>query len=775
MSITADDLGVLGNLGKAIGLLGSNGDPNPSWFGDPAASLQTILADDGQRAALIGFVDEALGGADASADPSGTTWLPLVQLQPPEPRLTVAVTIDDRSASHVTVGLGVAFETEGPASRTTVSLPLFQAAKRGQTVPTPFLLGQVGGRIHLAGHVTVDESAPAPGQARLGGIGLEVDLPTAATDSPAVFSLVLEDFQLPGASAPQTVRISGSGADQIEQNLLDLVFSLVRAQAQALGGGPLAALAGLLGLAGDQVPDFPVEQLAAEGIAALPVWLESILNSTPARQAWLGHFAGLIGGSLDGDEIAVTLGATGAALRLGLQAEPGASGHTQLTVSLGVDVGVGSPRVQARAQLLRIDLGSGAALALPSLGLWASIGKHDGAGTAVLDVTAPTVAHADTLRLGFGLDGNRKLTFVLAADGVQLANQSYATLDLTSPDAVMDAAEHAVEEVATELLGQLGAALGAARVLLGLDPPAGQVAPTVTLADLLRDPLAAVSGYWRTVLTQHGDAVPALLETVRDTFADAGVGALPIRGSGTADDPWRIALVGPVELEATVVGDTFALTLAAATSVDTLGQRCTVVETRLAATLASFDLAAGHAQLLPSVEGALNTRERGVNPPQVTLPLGPATLTAAGVGFSLRWAAGHGLAAALEAPSLSLQLAGGQVLPLTLPTIAADGSVTLAAEGWDALQALLGELGALLPGLLGELVELLGWTGGSAGLRLATLVTDPAAAFAAWLPELVLSELGPSALGLLADLLTAAGPVSGALAGSGSPDDPFRL
>ena len=778
MSVTADDLGVLGNLGKAIGLLGSDGDPNPSWFGDPAASLQTVLADDGQRAALIDFVDEALGGADASADPSGATWLPLVELEPPEPRLTVAVTVDDRPSDHITVGLGVAFETEGPASRTTVSVPLFQAAKRGQTIGSPFLLGQVGGRLHLASHVTVDESAPVPGQARLGGVGLEVDLPTAAGDSPAVFTLVLEDFQLPGAAAPQTVRISGSGAEQIEHSVLDLVLSLLRAQAQALGGSPVADLAGLLGLGGDDVPDFPIEQLAADGIAALPAWLESVLDSTPARQAWLGHLAALVGGSVDGDDITLTLGATAAALRLGLLARPGPSGHTQLAATLGVDVGVGSPRVQARADLLRIDLGSGSALGLPSLGVWASIGVHDGAGTAVLDVTDPTVAHADTLRVGFGLDADRKLNFVLAADAVQLGAHSYPTLDLTSPAAVMDAAEHTVDDIATQLLGQLGSSLGAARMLLGLDPPTGTVVPTIGLADLLHDPLGAVAGYWHTLLTAHGDAVTVLLESVRDTFADAGVGALPIRGTGGVDDPWRVALVGPVELEAMVAGDSLNLTLAASTSVDTLGQRCTVLETRLAATLAVLDLAGSHVQLLPSVEGALNARERGVTPPQVTLPLGGgAALTATGVGFSLRWAAGRGLAAALETPALSLQLPSGQTLPVAFPTIGADGNATLPPEAWDALQALLGEVATLLPGLVGELVELAGWRGGGTGLRLADLVADPGAALAAWLPELALGELGPVALGLglLADLLTAAGPAGGAIAGTGSPDDPIRI
>ncbi len=775
MTVTADDLGVLGNLATAIGLLDSGGGPDPGWFGDPAASLSTMLADEGQREALIAFVDEALGGADREADASGATWLPLVSLD--DPHLTVAVTIDDSPDTHVVIGVGAAYTTDSPASRTSVSVPLFQAAKRGHSVSTPFVLGEPGGRLHVATHVTVDAGPPVPGEPRLGAIGLEVDVPTSVGDSPAVFTLVLEDFQLPGASAPRTLRVSASGADELDDAVLDLVLSLVRAQAEAVGGAALAALAGLLGLGGDAVPDFPIQELGAHGPHALGTWLEGILASTASRQAWLGHLAALVGGAPQGDDVVFSLGAVGATVRLGLRTEPGPSGHARLTATLGADVGGAAERVQARAEAITIDLGTGEAVALPSLGLWASIGRHDGAGTRVLDVAAPTVARADTLRLGFGLDAERRLTLVLAADGVELGAHTYPTLDLTSPGAVMDAVGNAVEDVANELLGNLGSAVDAVKLLLGLEPPAGHPAvPTITLADLLGNPLDAVGGYWRTLLTAHADAVPAVLEVLRDTFADAGAALTLIRGTGSAADPWRVPLLDPVELEVHADGDRLALALAAGTKVDTLGQRCTVIETRVAATLAVIDLAGSHAQLLPSVEARLTARERGVNPPRVTLPLGNGVqVTTDHVGIGLSWAAGPGLSAQLEAPSLALQL-GGDEVPIALPVIAADGSVAFPAEGWDAIEALLGHLGSLLPGFVGDVVELLGWRGGAgAGLRLADLVNDPAAALAAWLPELALSELGPHALGLVADLLTAAGPVSGAITGTGHPDDPYRL
>jgi large repetitive protein len=778
MTVTAEDFGVLGNLATAIGLLDADGDPNPGWLGDPAESLSTMLADESQREALIGFVDEAMGGADRETDPSGATWLPLIALEDPD--LTVAITIDDSPADHVTIGIGVKFTTANPASRSSASVPLFKAAKLGKSVATPFVLGQPGGRLRFDTRITVDADAPVPGQARVGAVGLEFDVATSPSDPvDAFFGLVLEDFQLPGVSAPQTLRVSAAGADELDNAVLDLVLSLVRAQAEAAGGSALGALAGLLGLGPDAVDDFPIEQLATQGPRALGTWLEGILASAAARQAWLDHLATLVGGTRAGDEIALSLGGVNAALRLGLRTDSGPSGHIRLTATLGADVGATSPRVQARLDAFQIDLGTGEALALPALGLWASIGRHDGSGARVLDVSSPTIARADRLRLGFGLDPARRLTFVLAADTVLLGTREYETLDLTSPDAVMDAAGNAVEDVANELLGELGAAIDGVKLLLGIDPPPGHpTVPTVSLAKLLGDPVAAVSGYWRTLLSAHGDAVPTLLEVVRDAIADAGAAIRPIRGTGSAGDPWRIPLVGPVELEGHMDGDTLTVALAAGTRVDTLGQRCTVIETRLAATVAVIDLAGASAQLLPSVEGRLTARERGVSPSRAALELGDgAVLIADHVGIRLSWAADSGLSAHFDAPSLHLQL-DGETIPIALPIVADDGSVTLPADDWDALQALVGHLTGLLPGFPADVAALLGWRGNgldTPALRLADLVDDPGAAFAAWLPELLMSELGPTAVGALADLLSAAGPVSGAIAGSGHPDDPYRL
>ncbi len=773
MTITAGDLGVLGNLATALGFLDGGGNANPGWFGAPDESMRTMLADDGQREALIAFVDEALGGADRSTE-DGVVWLPVVGIE--DPAFEVYVTIDDRPTDWIALGLGIAFSTSDPASRTTVSLPLFRAAKANHTVDSALLLGQPGARLRLTTSITIDDSTPTSGEAHLGAVGLEVDVPTAAGDAPPTFGLTLTGLQLAGATAPRDLHVSATGADDLDDAIIDLILSLVREQAAVVGSGPIEAIAGLLGLAGGAVPEFPIEELAAEGIVALAAWMRDLVTATASRHAWLDHLAALVGGARTGDEVEFDLGA--ATLRVGVLVDTGPSGNTRLTPTATVVVGDDDARVEAIAQLCRIDLVTGDATALPALGLWAAVGH---AGARVLDVTDPTVARADTLRVGFALDADRRLTFVLAADQVRIGTHDYATLDLTSPDAVMDAAGNAVEDVANELLAGLGDALGAVRVLLGLDPPPGHpTVPTISVVDLFGDPLAAVADYWQTLTSAHADAVGAVLLEIRDAVADADkiVGSA-IPGTGTPVDPWRIPLAGRVEVEVSVTDSVVTVAVAAGTRVDTLGQRCTVIETRLAATVAEIDLGNRSASLLPGLSGLLTARERGVAPPRVTLTLADdVELTSGPVGLRLGWTVTGGLTASIDVPDLSLRI-GDELIAVPLPEIAADGSVTLDADGWDAVQQLIGQLAGLLPGTVGDIVGLLGWRPSTVAdhpvLRLAAVVDNAPAALAAWLPELALSEPGPDAFAFLADLVGASGDVSGAIAGSGHPDDPFRL
>jgi hypothetical protein len=109
----------------------------------------------------------------------------------------------------------------------------------------------------------------------------------------------------------------------------------------------------------------------------------------------------------------------------------------------------------------------------------------------------------------------------------------------------------------------------------------------------------------------------------------------------------------------------------------------------------------------------------------------------------------------------------------------------LDAAGWDALEGLLGVLGAAAPvGLAGDLVRLLGWRlrgpgeiGGDVRLRLADLATDPVAALTTWIGALAVEE-APELVRLLRPLarsLTGGLGDAGALTGTGTPGDPWLV
>ncbi len=784
MSLAKSDLGILGSLAEALGVF-TGGNPNTDWFANPDTYLKRILANAQQRAALLAFVDEALGGADNTTE-AGVIWVPLVKV--PELPLTVAMTVDESRSDGLHIGIGLKVTTTAPvASSSSLSIPLFRAKKDGSTTGPLLLLGSSDGRIRVATQVTVSDGAAVPGQARLGAISLTMDLPTGP-GADATFGLGLTGLQMPGASSPRDVFVDAASADELDDALLELVLSLVKAQADAAGApAVIVAVGGLLGLkSGDNVPDFPITQLPTQGVRALADWVLAIVQSDTARNDWLGYIGPLLGGARVGSEVQFALGDAALTLALGVAAGP--SGHTLLTPRLGLTLGDDDRRVQARADLMNIDLVTGQASALPALGLWAAAGH---AGNRVIDVPAAPPAplvRADTLRVGFSINAARQLTFVLAADNVLLGDNSYPVLDLTSPDAMMDALGSTVAEIAADLLGDLGSALPGVQQLLGLTPPAG--IPAITLPALMSDPVAAVAGYWQQLIGTPA-AATAVLQTLRDTLADASEAASVVQGSGTEAAPWRLPLIGPLALEVVASGAVLTVSVAAGTSIDTLGQRCTVVSTRVAATLARLDLAARSAQLLLGAQASLSARERGANPPRARLELADGIeLLADHVGLALAWSPAVGLSADVSLPNPRL-VADGLTLPLALPTLDANGQVALPAAGWDAVQLLIGhlaKLSAVGPSFLGDVVAALGWdtppevAGGRfetrTSLRLADLVAAPAtaaAALRAWLPQLLTTDVGPRALSLLADLFGGSGAGRATFRGSGSPDDPFRV
>ena len=768
MSTGAIDLGEIQGLGKALGFLDGSDNFRSDWLSNPGQYLSSVLAEETQRNALVQFLDDVLGGEERETDPDGLIWLPIVSNA--SPHVTLFLVLDPTAADSVAIGVGVRLTTSPTESKTSIHVPIFRAAKSGHTVPDPILIGHSDSAvIRIETEITLGAAPP------LGGVGLSIRIPTTAGPAPQ-FALSLKRLQLPGASQPRDLDLSISNLADLESSALQLVFGLVRAQADALGAGPLASLVGLLGLSGGAIPNLPLDRLASEGVHALAGWFESVMSSPAAKAAWLAELATLLSATPGADGITFALGP--AQIVFGVRVDAGAGGHPVVTPTLSADITQGDVRVRAEADLLRLDLATFSVRALPNLSLFAQLGKRSDGGTALLTAD-PKV---DGFRAGITLDQDRRPNFLLAADGVTIAGHWYRTLDLSSPDALAEVGGTILSGVAGSLLAQLGPIGTAISLLVGITaPPSAPGAATLNLSDFLRDPLAAVQAYWRGLLHDHPSAVPDLLATLRDLLSDATQAATAISGTGTEAAPWRLPIAGPVGLDVwtTSAHDVLEVALSARYVADNLGQRCTRVESTLSIGVVHLDLAAGSAVFLSSVAMRVTARARGTT--QALFNIGPLTLSADFVGLGLSWRPSPGLSVDILAPNLAVQIED-QSIPFTLPVIAPDGSVALDAAGWDLVERFIGLLASIAPvPWVGQLAVTLGWAGEAAAapphLRLADFVADPANAIKNWLIALALDDAGriTDALESLARILTGAAGIFGSLAGRGKFDDPYRL
>jgi hypothetical protein len=789
MTMQAADLDVLGDLAAALGLVDANGSFREDWLAKPGDYLSAVLAEPHQREALVTFVDTVLGGSTSSRAADGTVWLPIVERTAPDFHLFVV--LDDRPATYVGIGLGVRLSAEAPTASVSAHVPLFRAAKSGSTIASPLLIGTAEAIVVLDAEITTDAAPPVPGRAHLGGISVRVAVPTAAGGAGPSVALTIRQLQMPGATGARDLTIDAASAGDLQGAVVDLILGLVRAQAAALPAGPLTALAGLLGLRdGIGVPPLPFHDLATRGIAALSAWLESVVRDAAARTAWIGQLANLLGGVAAVDRVELAIGP--AQLTLGVTAVTASDGHTRLTPSLGIELAASSDAiVRADADLCTIDLGHGGAIALPRLALQLVLGRHAGGGTVLIDETAPTRLRVETLRAGLALDAARKPVFVLAADAVTIGTHVHDTLDLSTPDAIAEAAGVVLADVADAILAQLGPGGDAIRILLGLSSPAGHPeVPAIGVVAFLQDPLAAVAGHWQSMVRDHPAAVPSVIATFRDLVADAADAGGAVSGTGTPADPWRVGIAGPVDLLSWIDGNQLSIGPEITKTVDTLGQRCTLVESRLRVTAVTVDLAARQAAFLPGITAGFTLRARGRT--DATFETALFTVTSDGIAFTLRWAPGSGFRGSFSAPNLTIDFGEGP-LPVPLPVIDDSGQVTFGADQWDDVEPLIGALAAA-SGVqwLGDLAEMVGWqqpprrtaTGDvvqirpSVHLRLADLVDDPAQALPAWLAALVIrdTELLRRGLSAISRLLSGKrGGISGVLTGTGRPADPWLV
>ncbi len=782
MSFGSEDLGDLNSLAKAMGLVDAGGDFQDDWLTKPDHYLARMLAEDHQRDALMTFIDDMLGGSIRRADVSGRIWLPIVEID--DPNLDFFLVIDDSPTSHVRIGVGVSVKTTNPDSETGLHVPLFKTAKTGHSVSDVILLGTAEGAITFSTDILIDQAAPVPGQAHLGSIGLALDVPTSGSQPPDII-ITLGTLQLPGAQSPRDITVASNSLDTLDDMALELVLGLIEAQAAGLPAGPLTALAGLLGLRdGIGIPELPISDFANIGVSALATWLDQVVSDAAARSAWFSQWADLLGGSATSAGVTLPLGP--ASITLALDVVTGAAGLSQLTPRLSAKIATGSLKAELAADLAVIELGSGNAIALPKVSLSVHAGDTGDGGTPLL-TGDPAVAG---FRFGIALDGLRKPVLVLAADGVTIGTNTYATLDLSTPDALVDGVGTILGDVIDDLIAQLGPIGDTLRVLFGLSKPAGHpTVPTLDFAAFIADPLGTLRAHWQVVLKDHQAAMPDLLESLRGLLGDAAEAVTPVSGSGTVADPWKLPLVGPVHLRlyGEPAGEKLTIAIGASYAVDTLGDRCTRVETEFSIALFELDLLAGAAIVAADIRVSFKARARGHT--RARFAAGPIALSADHIGLSAQWQPGRGVRIEALAPNPTAEFRG-QDIPIALPVFDANGIPQLTPEQWDGVERLLGLLGAQSSIVaLNDLVNAFGWVSrgpnladdpslyGLPRLRLADILANPANAIENWARDLLTRQASSieDLMVVISRLLTGTHCSIGRLLGAGRPDLPYRL
>lgn len=814
MAFGEDDLGGFGSLTRAIGLTrGAGGDSNPDWFGDPvggtgpqhsnANGFATLLSDDDQRTALMEFVDEVLGPPSAHDDET-SRWVPLFANV--DPAVTVYAVLEPTgtaTAGTVRIGVGIEHRTglggdpsAAPRVTSRLHVPVAHVARGTDTRPVDgpnpswLLLGREGGRVGVEVEATFTDAPPVPGESFLRGISVSVGIPTGA--EPVEFRLSLTDLQLPGAATPTTQTLTLDDLATVGPDLMEFIAGLVRAQVAALPASNPAlarvrALAGMLGLR-DGVPDLPalpIQDVVERGLAALVEWLEDILEDDDHLDAWLAQLAALTGGIADAEHnaVAVTLGPC--TVTVGLVVAAGTGGHPTLTPWLELSLGTRSgAQARAHVDLLVADTGTGAATAVPGLRAEAVFGA-DAGGTRLFAGGAGQ-PRLGSVHVGLRLDESRRPAFVLTLHDVDLPGQPHRdVLDLSSPDAALDAADDVLDGVLSDALDGLGAAGGLIKVLLGVDPPGTVDSPDII--DLVRDPVATMRDYWLAV-TGDQAAMAEALAAVRHLLLGAAGPA--VSGTGIADDPWRVVFGDDdtVGLDLWRVGTTLRVAVSATAGLDVLDDLRVDASARLS--LLTVDLGSGAASFLEDVAGRVGIGPRGAGP--AVLEIGDSlAIETARLGLDVTWTPRSGVRVAPSGTGLTLLVpgigsGGPERLPIPLPHLDDHGGWSPDwAPDWAAIEPVLGHLLRRVGSdALDAVADLVGW--GEAQARFGTpapvrarlaldvLLTDPAAAIEQWLLDLTLDcRMLGAALRPLAWLLSA-GSLAAPL-GEGRPERPWRL
>ncbi|MGE0098893.1 MAG: DUF6603 domain-containing protein [Hydrogenophaga sp.] len=786
---------VVRQVGEVAGLLRSGaGDSlefNEAFARDPAAELARALSERQEEviellSQLMGQTDGEVLGLPAAGDDD--RWIPIRR-----PDGDTGLYLVMRSAEgRLFVGVGWKWSvTEGDL---VVSLwahvPLLSSDGTGPG--TRVEIASAIAPLRLAADVSLRNGF---GTAGLAFRGVRGSVSITGIERPPDVALVLLGLQLPGEAAPR----DRSLADLINlpgSAWIETAVALFTAQLRAAGdaGADRAAavvdeLLPLLGISAPAGrPRLRWEDLPARGAAVFDDWFLALVTTPGAMVGWLGHWQGLLRAGV-GAPVPIAVEGAGTRAdpwRVGVRvaevealvtAAVETQANGQRLLYLGLRAGstpiplAGPLRLVfgGAAEVVAIPIGGpGALRALPSLSVGLTLASSTG---SLVDHTFgagdPLAALArlrvGSLQAGFGLDASGQPAPVLQLRGVECARGSWPLLDLSSADAVIDGlgavVGNAIQQQIEQGLGLLDSGTHAGRriaALIGLVPPSAftgtwpvpLLASVERIAQFLGDPLGAIGRYHASALVTDTGGVPAwrhLLMELGGLLRIDGAAALPLRGSGSAADPWRLELAatdaGAVVLraETSLASGRPQLRLAAAFEPRSLQVDGVQLSFAVLAELLHLDLAppagtgAAQAVWLPLLRAEL--RLHGV---LQTPSLAGLRLSAQALGAALEWRQVGGVQwrVALNAPG-ARWLAGGRAI--ALPDLVLDAS---GMAGW-ALDApdLGGALGAHTRDAVAELAQyVLGHLmlehGGPAGFGLSALLgllpEDPGIALPAW-------------------------------------------
>jgi hypothetical protein len=795
MTIDGSSLGDIAALATALGLLDGSG-LVADWFENPGKYVGAMLRDQAQRDALVQFVQAALGDQAAPVtDDPGRTWVPLFGLTEAVDLFAV-LEPNDRG---VLVSIGVRIAASTPTTvAAEVRVPLLRVNQGSGVV---FLPGLDAASNDDTSDATADLSATVTiADTTLNSVGLTASVPLTKpggqfSGTPAV-GVAVHGLMLPGSSQPLDVSLDSASA--IGPELAHLLTAVMQAEA-ASATGAARDLLGMTGLlpAGGAIPPLPVADILAGGLPPLRQWLQSLVGTPAAMQAWAGLLADLTGATVTpgGPPYGISL-SVGRAV-LGLTVDVAASEGGDPVITPGVSLSVATPlgggssvsevSVSVDASLARIQLGAHPGVqALPLLSLLARYGGDSG---TIVSVTSPAVVTVGALHAGLGLDDGRKPVLLLGAERVDIGSDAthlhhHDLLDLTSPDALADVGSEALDAVVAGMLAGLGAAGNAVSVLIGLTPPASRTGdaswPALSATAFVADPVGAVAAFLRSVVALGGTGLTDLLSVLPGLLGSAAAGA----GTGTADQPWTLDLVAGAALSVWQDGSVLHLGARVAPALPPLGGAggpvlgLALVVDGLAVTLPPASATGTPFKISVAALPSLALEVTLSSASGLTFGTGYQVSISA-VRLTLAWGPASGLAVSFDLP-------GATVAGTPLPPIALGPGGRFAAPlelPWElASQAAASALRAAAPAWAQGLPDLLGFDTGAfdAAGGLVVLISDPLRFLRTLLATALAGQAGPEFAASLAAVLSAltggaagTGVAAGLVTGSGGPDDPF--